>query len=173
MNADQKQAREQAYSGILKRAAERFHELEDQALPALNEEIRQAAEFEVAATELAKDEVSLLGQYVKRDLGRLWAYIAETGHGVADWLQFDRELLEAQVAEALSRVADRTAVEGEVLKHRLESDRDAEHYSAGEVACGGSFACQRCGEGFVMHGVEQLHECSGCGNLYFERVSQS
>lgn len=171
MSTDQKQAREQVYSGILSRAAERFHALQDHALPALNEEIRQAADFEVAATELARDEVSLLGQYVKRDLGRLRAYIAETGRGLADWLKFDRDLLEDQLAEALARIADQTVVEGESLKHRLESDRDTEHYTAGEVACAGSFACQRCGEGFVLHSVEQLQECEGCGNLYFERVS--
>lgn len=172
MDADRKQSREQVYSGILSRAVDRFHELEDQALPALNEEIREAAEFEQAAAELAKDEVSLLGQYVKRDVGRLWTYVAETGRGLAEWLKFDRELLEDQVAEALARVADRTVVEGEALSHRLESDQDPGHYTAGEVACGGSFECQRCGERFILHTVAQLQECPGCGNLYFERVSE-
>lgn len=173
MEAEHKQAREQAYSGILRRTAERFHELEEHALPNLNEEIRQAAEFELAAADLAKDEVSLLSQYVKRDLGRLWAYVAETGRGLAEWLKFDRDLLEEQIAEALDRVADRTTVETETLRHRLESDQDSAHYSAGEVACGGSFACQRCGSSFVLHRVSQLHDCGDCGHPYFERISES
>ncbi len=171
MSKTEKQVYEDAYRGILKRAVDAFHRLEERAWPALSEEIREAAEFEAEAEELARDEMRLLGQYVRRDLHRLWHYVAETGEGLAEWLRFDRELLEERVAEALSRVADPTQVEGQKLQRRLQEDDSEEQYTAGEIACGGCFRCEQCGEEFQLLRVSRIESCRHCGNACFERIS--
>lgn len=171
MGDARKQVYEDTYRGILKRAVDAFHRLEEQAWPALSDEIREAAEFEAEAEELARDEVRLLGQYVRRDLHRLSRYVAETGQGLADWLRFDRELLEEKVAEALARVADPSLVERQQLQRRLDADDSTDQYTAGEIACGGCFRCAQCGDEFELRRVSGIEACRHCGHTCFERVS--
>ncbi len=159
-----------AYDRILDRLRERLDKASEYSWDYLQQQIEEAAEVELAAEEMTRDEMELIKAYVRRDLSQLGYYIHETEAGVAAWLHFDLNVLERRIAERLLDLADRTRVEQELLREQLEHGEN--QYLAGEIAAPGTLECQVCGQQQRLTESSVIQPCS-CGAVVFTRRSDS
>jgi len=157
-----------ALASLVKRFHERLLQVEDRTLDVIESELEEAIEIEATAEEMARDELDLLGAYLRRDIQSLRDYIASTGKGLKEWLRFDTGLLENRLAELLLMVADETTVQQAELRQQAQTDPC---FTAGESVLGGTFSCIDCGDVYVYHQPTQLKPCIECGGEVFHRIS--
>jgi len=157
-----------AYDRVLERLRQQLDEAGEVSWDYLQERIEEAAELELAAAEMTRDEVELMKAYLRRDLKQLGYYAHETGDGLAAWLHFDLGVLEEKARQALLDLADKTRIQHELLREQLDHDED--QYLAGEVSAPGTFRCLQCGETQQLKATDRIAPCS-CGGVVFERVS--
>ena len=167
MNVRDSNSRISVYHRILDRARKTVEDAEEQSLEGLKYEIEKATEFEADVEELARNEVDLIAAYVKRDLGHIYHFMAETGQGIADWLHFDVQLLEDRTWQWLSTVAVKTTVELASLQQQFEIESAL--YSVNEVAGPGLLICQQCGHRHYIHHTDVVKACTECGFDQFRR----
>lgn len=158
-----------AYDRILQQLRQRLDKAGEVSWEYLQEQIEEAAEIELAAEEMTRDEVDLLKAYLRRDLKQLGYYAHETGEGVAAWLHFDLDVLEQKIKQSLLDLADKTRVQHELLREQLAHAED--QYLAGEVSAPGTLRCLQCGETQQLKATDRIQPCSNCGAVVFERVS--
>jgi hypothetical protein len=161
---------EKAYQRIIHRVEESLGEAEKVTREELKHGIDQAIEFEEDVEELTRQEVSLLGTYLKRDLNNFSRYMSATGKEVADWLKFDAVLLERKLLSLLMSVADKSATEQLELEEQL-AEHEEEVYVAAEYVLPGTFLCDNCNaeQEFIKPGF--LMNCTECGSDKFRRGS--
>lgn len=161
---------EKAYERIIHRVEESLEKAEEVTLEELKHGIDQAIEFEEDVEELTKQEISLLGAYLKRDLESLNRYIGQTGKGLAEWLKFDMDLLGNKLRSLLNQVADKSVVELQGLEEEL-AEHGEEVYTSNEYVLAGTFVCTNCDaeQEFIKPGF--LMSCSECGGDQFQRSS--
>ncbi|NWN91296.1 zinc ribbon-containing protein [Marinobacter adhaerens] len=160
----------EAYDRMLEQVQSRLRTAQETTLEALEEEINEAIETEEEFREMTRDELSLLGAYLQRDLEHLMNFVDETGEGLAEWLQLDLSLLEQRLTERLLSVADQTLVDTLALRQKLES-HEAGQYIAGEVATAGMFQCLNCEHMLCLTSTSHLKPCEACGSQYYKRVT--
>lgn len=160
----------EAYDRMLEQVQSRLHTFQETSMETLEDEIDKAIEAEHELKELTRDELSLLGAYLQRDLEHLLDFVGDTGEGLADWLQLDLSLLEHRLTERLLSVADRTLVDTLALRQKLES-HEAGQYISGEVATAGMFRCLNCEHMLCLTSTSHLQPCDACGSLYYKRVT--
>ncbi|PCM45175.1 zinc ribbon-containing protein [Marinobacter sp. ANT_B65] len=160
----------EAYDRMLEQVQSRLRTAQETTLETLEEEVDKAIEVEQELEEMTRDEISLLGTYLQRDLEHLIHFVDETGEGLAEWLQLDISLLENRLTERLLSVADQTMVDTLALRQKLES-HDAGKYIAGEVATAGMFQCLNCKHMLCLTSTSHLEPCEACGSKYFKRVT--
>ncbi|MEZ5524538.1 MAG: zinc ribbon-containing protein [Pseudomonadales bacterium] len=162
---------EKAYERIIHRVEESLDKAEEVTFETLKQEIDQAIEFEEEVEELTKQEISLLGAYLKRDLKDLSRFMGQTGKGLAEWLKFDMGLLENKLKSLLKQVADKSTLEQHQLEEEL-TEHDQEVYASGEYVLVGTFVCTNCDaeQEFIKPGF--LMSCQECGGDQFLRASQ-
>ena len=160
----------EVYDRMLERVQSRLRAIQETSLDTLEEEVDKAIEAEQELEEMTRDEISLFGTYLQRDLEHLINFVDETGEGLAEWLQLDLALLEQRLTERLLSVADQTLVDTLALRQKLES-HDAGQYIAGEVATAGMFQCLNCGHMRCLTATSHLEPCEACGSHYYERVT--
>ncbi|WP_207063350.1 zinc ribbon-containing protein [Motiliproteus sp. SC1-56] len=158
------------YNRLLERVYLSVEGLEEKSWPFIKRKIEEAAEVELAAEEMTREEMDLLQAYLKRDLKDLGAFAHKTGEGLAAWLKFDLNVLEQRVADMLGSLADRTRIDYTELQQRL--DHGPEDYLAGEVAGVGTLRCLDCGSLVSLHRTAVLEPCHDCGCHYFHRDSR-
>ncbi|TCK06892.1 zinc ribbon-containing protein [Marinobacterium mangrovicola] len=155
-----------AYDRILDRLRERLDKAGENSWDFIQQQIEEAAEIELAAEEMTRDEMDLLKAYIRRDLVQLGYYIHETGAGVASWLHFDLDVLERTAMDRLLDLADRTRVGLELLREQL--DHGENEYIAGEITIPGTLECAICGEAQCLTSTSVIEPC-GCGSVVFLR----
>jgi len=79
----------EAYDRMLEQVQSRLRTVQETSMETLEEEIDKAIEAEQELQEMTRDELSLLGAYLQRDLEHLLNFVGETGEGLAEWLQLD------------------------------------------------------------------------------------
>lgn len=156
-----------AYDRILKRVHDSVDNFEDTSWPYIKEKIDEAVELELTAREMTREEMDLLGAYLRRDLRELGRIAHSTGAGIAALLKFDLEALEQRIVDMLDLLADPARVSQTDLAQRL--DHGPEDYLAGEVATLGRFRCLACGQIMKLHQTQLLEPCHQCGERYFHR----
>lgn len=159
-----------AYDRVLEQLRQRLDDAGEVSWDFLQQQIEEAAEMELAAEEMTRDEVELLKAYLRRDLKQLGYYAHETGEGLAAWLHFDLDILEQKIKQSLLDLADKTRVQHELLREQLAHDED--QYLAGEVSAPGTLRCLQCGEQQQLKATEHIQPCAACGALVFERISK-
>ena len=159
--------RSKEYDRVLDRLRRELETAEHKSWDYLQEKIDEAVRLELTAEEMTRDEMDLLGAYLKRDLKKLGYYAHETGEGIAAWLNFDLNILEQKVAQQLMDLADKTRIGITELEQRLDQDED--HYAAGDVAAAGTFACTACGEKVTLMSTARLKPCANCRASLFVR----
>ena len=160
----------EAYDRMLEQVQSRLRTVQETSMETLEEEINKAIEAEQELQEMTRDELSLLGAYLQRDLEHLLDFVGETGEGLAEWLQLDLSMLEQRLTERLLSVADQTLVDTLALRQKLES-HEAGQYISGEVATAGMFRCLNCEHMLCLTSTSHLQPCEACGSHYYERVT--
>jgi len=163
---------EKAYERIIHRVEESLGKAEEVTLEELKHGIDQAIEFEEDVEELTRQEASLLGAYLKRDLKDLNHFMGQTGKGLAEWLKFDMALLGEKIQSLLKQVADKTVVEQQQLEEEL-AEHNEEIYMSAEYVLARTFVCVNCDaeQEFIKPGF--LMSCSECGSDQFQRSSHN
>lgn len=157
------------YDRVLERVEKAIADAEVRTWETIKREIDEAIEFEYDVAELTRDELDLLGAYIRRDLRDLYAYLAETGEGVKEWLKTDLTLIEDRVLNTLMSLADPTTLEQLELGQKLE--HEAGQYMAGEVACAGVLHCLNCHYMMCLVETTTIEPCHKCGSHYFKRIT--
>lgn len=157
------------YNRILERIDHSIADVEERTWDTLKKEIDEAVEFEHGVAELTREEVDLLGTYIKRDLKDLYHHVAETGEGLKEWLKLDISLVEKKVRDTLLSIADKSVVEQLALEQKIEHKPG--DYMSGELACAGMLRCLECG--YMMCLIDNTHveDCHQCSGHYFKRVT--
>lgn len=131
--------------------------------------IEKAKQEAIKLGELSQEEADRLSEYLRRDLEDAARYLASTGKALSDWLMLDLELIEKQLLDAFSQVADKTRLE---LALWAEQAHHAQDYHAGEIAGIGTVACLNCGEHLYFHKAKQIPPCPNCGHTVFTRARE-
>lgn len=144
---------------------EKFDEVVE-ALKQSPEELKKALETsgEVAhaASDMTKDELSLVSAYVKSDLKEFADNYQESKESPFSIMVAD------SIWQALLDITDRTKVEW------VELFEDLEHqgvYQVGDVIGLGHLICEKCGQKTRYIHPTTVHSCSKCGGQAFTRVS--
>ncbi|WP_210396398.1 zinc ribbon-containing protein [Motiliproteus sediminis] len=156
-----------AYDRIVERVYRSVEDLEEHSWPYIKDKIEEAAELELAAREMTREELDLLSAYVKRDISELGRIAHKTGESIAALLKFDLNALEQRVVDMFGLLADPATVDQMELAQRL--DHGAETYLAGEVAGVGALRCLSCGQLAVLTETALIEPCHQCAGRYFER----
>lgn len=159
----------QTYDRMLARVEERLADAEDRTWEGLKREINDAVEFEEGVQRLTREEVSLLGAYLRRDLGHMVQFVNETGGGVREWLRLDLALVEQRLLDLLLSIADNTKVDSLELEQRISHGPG--RYMSGEVATAGVLRCLDCGHAVCLTETAHVEPCHRCQSHYFERVT--
>lgn len=155
---------------LLDRVSQSLERVEQQTVAGIQHEIEQAVELEAAAEDMTREEMDLLGAYLKRDLQSLSRFVSGTGKGLAEWLSFDLHLMEDRLLKLLLSISDRTVLEQEQFQQILEEHQEV--YMAGEQVLPGSFSCALCGEPVTVTAPSVLEKCPVCGRVDFQRISR-
>ncbi len=158
-----------AYERILERVYLSIENLEQQSWPLLEQKIKEAAEIELAAEDMTREEIDLLQAYLRRDLADLGFFVHKTGEGVAAWLNFDLNILEFKLGELLKGLADKTRLDHVYLEQRLS--HGPEEYVAGEISTAGTLRCLNCGTLVTLEQTSVIEPCDECDARYFHRES--
>ncbi len=158
------------YNRLLERVYLSVEGFEEKSWPFIKEKIEEAAEVELAAEEMTREELDLLQAYLKRDLKELGFYAHKTGEGLASWLKFDLNILEQRFVDLLKGMADKTRIEQTELNQRLE--HGPADYIAGEIATVGTLRCLECGSLVQFKETSVIEPCHQCQSRYFHRDSQ-
>ncbi len=156
-----------AYNRLLERVYLSLEKVEAQSWPFIRQKIEEAAELELAAKEMTREELDLLQAYLQRDLREAGTVLHKTGEGIATWLNFDLQALEYAMTEKLFGLADKTRVDQTELQLRL--DHGPEDYLAGEVAAAGRLRCLNCGALVKLTQTSLIGPCHQCDSHYFHR----
>ncbi len=157
------------YNRLLERAYLSLEQVEAQSWPLIKQKIEEAAELELAAKEMTREELDLLQAYLQRDLREAGTVLHKTGEGIANWLNFDLQALEFAITEKLFGLADKTRIDQTELQQRL--DHGPEDYLAGEVAAAGRLRCLNCGALIKLQQTALIEPCHQCQQRYFHRDS--
>ncbi|PIE42867.1 MAG: metalloendopeptidase [Gammaproteobacteria bacterium] len=158
-----------AYDRIIHRVESAVADIENRTWETIKKEVDDAIEFEQGVAELTREEIDLLGAYVKRDLEGMMRFVSETRHGLAEWLKIDVALVEKKMKESLFSIADKTRVEQMELEHKTHHDHGI--YVKGEIASPGMLQCSECGYMVCLTQTTMIEACHECDNHYFKRIT--
>ena len=144
-------------------------DLEVSTWETVKKEIDEAVAFEQDLAELTREEIDLLGAYVKRDLQSLTQFMSVNRSEIAEWLKMDLALVEQRIKDSLMSIADKTLVEQKELEHKTQ--HEAGIYIKGEVASPGMLKCSDCGYMMCLTQTTIIQPCHECGNGYFQRIT--
>jgi len=156
---------EQAYNRMLERARHFLDEAEESARPGLKHAVERARQRAVELGELSREQSERVAAYLRRDLEEAGKYLATTGRGLREWLQFDLQYLERSFLDYLTAATDHTRVELAEFERRAR----AAEYHCGEVAAPGTFHCQNCGQSMTLRETGHLPPCPKCHGRVFLR----
>jgi hypothetical protein len=155
-----------AYDRMLERARQ-FIDSTDEALrPRIYLAVEQAKDTATELGELTRDEADLIGAWLKRDLEDAAAYLKSTRRELRDWLRFDLELIEDQLADLFANLVDHTRLELEHIKQRADAVGE---WRSGEVTGPGTLICKQCGEMLHFHNTAHIPPCSKCKSTRYRR----
>jgi len=156
-----------AYDNMMARIAKLLDTAEQQALPALQQNIDKAKHQAIDLKEVTQDEADKLSYYIRRDLHDAAEYLEQTGDELSTWLSFDLELVEDRLLDVFAKVADNTRLE--LAQLALQAER-AEEYYTGEITSIGTIACKNCDTLVHFKRTGRIPPCPKCHETVFVRV---
>lgn len=155
------------YERLMQRARELLRDTEASDLPSLDELMHKATDAVVEVGDLTRIEAQRIATWLGDDLRDAAQHLREDGAVLREWLRFDIGLLETQLAERLSMLADHTREELE----RIDADAHAARMAhTGEVIGPGTLFCQECGQSVTLKGSSRVPPCAKCHATLFARA---
>ena len=159
-----------SHDSLTKRLADAYHTLMEQVHdkiekeihPKVSDAIEDSKEKMAELGELSKEEIDDVATYLKRDLKDAGEYLA-SNDSLTDWLKFDVALIENELWQRLTSLADKT---------RLELDQWTEsgsHYHTGHITSPGTLICRNCGKQLHFTRPSHVPPCPGCRGTDFKR----
>jgi hypothetical protein len=157
------------YKSMAVRIAEALKQF-DKSIPVfLHELVEKARHSTIELGELTEEEAKKVSDYLKRDLEDAATFVDKTGHELKDWLSFDVLLVEKELWDLFSSVADKTTVELLQFKQSVPSKK----YHAQEIVGMGVLKCVHCGETLEFYRPAPIPPCPNCQGTLFERYVSS
>lgn len=131
----------------------------DIALASAKEQLHELKGF-------TEEEITLIQNYLKRDVSHLGKQSQENYSEVGEWFRFDLKLLESRIWENLIKAADPTWLE----LNKLKENSFYFIYKTGELVGPSSLECKHCGKTHHFYKVSHIPPCSGCKSTEFTRI---
>lgn len=155
------------YDRLLAQVRKLLHEAEEGARPTLDWLINEARERLGIVEELGREEAEKVSNYLKRDLQDAADYLASPeANELRDWLKIDLDLIEQEILELFTSVADQTSLELMALEERA---RRASEYHTGEITGIGTLFCDNCGKSIHFSKTGHIPPCPHCDHTRFHR----
>lgn len=154
-NQDHK--KKKGYNAFVEDLHKRWQETESTSIKELVETTQSYME---AASDLTKDELSLIAEYVKRDLVAL----ENSGDEFKDSLFYRR--IKETVWGWLADITDQSQLEWHELANELKQHGE---YHAGDVVGPGRYDCSLCAHSHEVTHPEVLYSCLKCNHTHFIR----
>ncbi len=158
-----------AYNKMMERVKHALDVAEHKAVPPLEHAINTAREKAVTLGEISREEAEKVGQYVYRDMHEIATHLNETGAELRTWFHMDLELIEAELLDLITVVADKTRIELAELALSAQSPR---LYHTGEISGPGTLGCTACGERLRFTKTGHIPPCPKCHATQFIRITQ-
>jgi len=156
-----------AYDRMLERVQTAIHDLDVATGLRLHQAIDAAADKALELGELTREEADRIATYLKRDIEDAASYIAgPEAQEFKDWLKFDIERIENELAEMFLSVADQTAVDLAKLATQAQFPNT---YHTGEITGVGTPVCGHCGQAVHFYKTGHIPPCPKCNNTVFAR----
>jgi DNA-directed RNA polymerase subunit RPC12/RpoP len=167
MSHEDKHQRLNAYNRLLEQVRQTWHETSDDVQPTLDFLIDRAREKLGIVEELGREEAEKIGDYLRRDLQDAVDYLAgPEARELGDWLKLDIKLIEQELLDLFTSVADPTKLELLALEERA---RQASEYHTGEITGIGTLYCSSCGKTLHFHKTGHIPPCPECHHSIFQR----
>jgi Na+/phosphate symporter len=157
------------YEQMLERARSILEQAKTKTIPHLQQLIDEAQDKAVELGELSREEAERLGDYLRRDLEDAAQYLSYTGRSLADWLNFDLDLVEARLMELFAAMVDHTRLE---LDRLAEQARQTQELHTGEIASPGTLRCVRCEAELHFNRMGHIPPCGKCHGTVFQRLTR-
>jgi len=158
------------YDRMLKRVRDWVQDVEDKTVPAIEKAIDAAREKATELGELTREEAEQVSDYVQRDLLHLGEHINKEDQDLKTWFHIDMELIEDELTDIFSSVADPTTVE---LLRLKETAILSDFWKTGEITGPGVLQCTECDEQLHFHKISHIPPCPKCHATLFKRISGS
>lgn len=159
-----------AYNTLRETLKKVWEEAEEKAKPTLREALEIAEQKVSDLGEFSREEIEKVSDYLRRDIHEATEALAENGRELANWLEFDLELIETSLAETLAdwvaKVADPTIVELERLREQAIIFGE---WHTGEITGPGVLVCQKCGERLHFDKPGHIPPCPKCHGTVFKK----
>jgi len=155
------------YDQMLKRVRDWIQDVEDKTVPAIEKAIDAAREKATELGELSREEADQVSRYVQRDLLDLGEHVSVEDQDLKTWFHIDMELIEDELTDIFSSVADPTTVE---LLRLREIASLSDYWKTGEITGPGILQCTECGEQLHFHKISHIPPCPKCHGILFKRV---
>ncbi len=166
---DRSQRLVRAYEHMLERVREWAEEFEDKSVEGLEKVLDEARDKVRELEELTHEEAEAVKGFVKRDLAHLAEHL-KVDQDLKTWFYMDLTLIEDELLDLFSKVADPTTVEWLRLKELAEL---ADYYKTGEITGPGVLECVQCGERLHFTRPAHIPPCPKCHGTLFKRVTGS
>jgi hypothetical protein len=140
-----------------------------QTSPLIDKGIDKAREATSEISELSSEELNKVSDWLRRDLETAGNWLGENSDEFRDTLSFDLKLVEAELLEAFSTVADRTTLELKELEYHATLVGE---WHTGEITGIGSLTCCACGEELHFHATGHIPPCPKCHGTKFKKNFQ-
>ncbi|MBO1518501.1 zinc ribbon-containing protein [Oceanisphaera pacifica] len=154
---NQHKKKKSGYDAFVDDLHKRWQESENTSIKELVETTQAYME---AASDLTKDELALIAEYVKRDLVEL----EDSGDEFRDSLFYRR--IKETVWGWVSEITDKSQLEWQELATELTNNGE---YQAGEVVGPGRYDCTLCAHSHEVTHPEVLTSCLECNHTAFIR----
>lgn len=155
------------YDQMLKRVRDWIQDVEDKTVPVIEKAIDAAREKATEMGELSREEAEQVSQYVQRDLLNLGEHVSVQDQDLKSWFHMDMELIEDELTDIFSSVADPTTVE---LLRLREIASLSDFWKTGEITGPGVLQCTECGEQLHFSKISHIPPCPKCHAILFKRV---
>jgi ribosomal protein L37E len=127
----------------------------------LSDVVETSEKVAQAASDMTKDELSLISTYVQADLNE-FAHSYEESKSGPFYL-----MIENSIWQGLADISDKTFIEQAEFFHELETQGT---YHTGDIIGLGTLSCEKCGHRVEYNHPTEVINCTECGHNEFRRL---
>ncbi len=117
-------------------------------------------------SELTREEIDHLGDYLRRDLHDAAHYLNQSGSELKAWLRLDLALVEDRLLDMVNLMADETRSQLNLLAELAE---EASQIHTGQIVSLGTLECQQCHHLLHFYKPGRVPPCPKCHQTHFSR----